>query len=89
MNKLSRWQFISSCLYFVLSGFSSVFFSLFAGCKKIENSGKHNYEQKTHNRFEGKAMINSDFEPAYLKLHKSGELKKRGITIEQEISFSK
>ena len=73
MNKLSRWQFISSCLYFALSGFSSAIFSLFAGCKKMDNSEKNNYEQKTHNRFEGRAMINSDFEPAYLKLHKSRE----------------
>jgi len=78
MNKLSRWHFISSCLYFVVSGFGSAIFTLFTGCKKTDNSDKHNYERNTHSRFEGSAIINSDFEPAYLKLHKSGELKKRG-----------
>ncbi|MFC1694191.1 radical SAM protein, partial [Candidatus Latescibacterota bacterium] len=56
MRKQSRNHFIKSCLYFIFSGFSTVFISHCAGSKKS----------------------NPDFEPAYLSLYRSGELKKRG-----------
>ncbi len=60
--KQSRRQFIiKSCFYLVTSGFSSAFICLCAGCKKTVRTAK----------------TAADFEPAYLKLHKSGELKKR------------
>jgi len=59
--KQSRRQFIKSCFYLGISGFSSTFISLSSGCKKTG----------------GTAKTTADFEPAYLKLHRSGELKKR------------
>jgi putative pyruvate formate lyase activating enzyme len=59
--KQSRRQFVKSCLYLVTSGFSSAFICLCAGCRKVG----------------GKAKTAVDFEPAYLSLHKSKELKKR------------
>jgi putative pyruvate formate lyase activating enzyme len=62
MMKQSRRQFIKSCFYLTTAGFSSAFISLCAGCKKAG----------------GTAKTTADFEPAYLKLHKSGELKNRG-----------
>ena len=61
MMKKSRRQFIESCFYLAISGFSAAFIHLCAGCKKNK----------------GKAETSVDFEPAYLKLHRSGELKKR------------
>jgi len=60
--KKSRRQFIKSCFYLATAGFSSAFISLCAGCKRAG----------------GAAKISADFEPAYLRLHRSGELKKRG-----------
>jgi putative pyruvate formate lyase activating enzyme len=61
MMKKSRRHFVKSCLYLAISGFSAAFIHLCAGCKKTK----------------GKAETSVDFEPAYLKLHRSGELKKR------------
>ncbi len=60
--KQSRRQFIiKSCFYLVTSGFSSALICLCAGCKKTVRTAK----------------TAADFEPAYLRLHKSKELKKR------------
>ena len=61
MMKKSRRHFVKSCLYLAISGFSAAFIYLCAGCKKTK----------------GKAKASVDFEPAYLRLHRSGELKKR------------
>lgn len=46
---------------------------LFAGCKQYDSA-----MVATEVHAEENSMIQNDFEPAYLKLHKSGELKKRG-----------
>jgi putative pyruvate formate lyase activating enzyme len=82
MKDQSRRQFINSCLSWAISGFGFSFISLCAGCKKEEEStsqaGFIDYEKKKHLTVEGTAKINPDFEPGYLKLHRSGELKKRG-----------
>ena len=48
--------------FYLISGFSSAFISLCTGCKETG----------------GTAKTTVDFEPAYLRLHRSGELKKRG-----------
>ncbi len=61
MMKQSRRHFVKSCFYLAISGFSTAFIHLCAGCKKNK----------------GKAKTSVDFEPAYLRLHRSGELKKR------------
>ncbi len=59
--KQSRRQFIKSCFCLAISGFSSALTSLCSGCQKTR----------------GKTETAVDFEPAYLRLHKSGELKER------------
>lgn len=58
----SRREFVKSCFCLAASGFSSAFISLSIGCKNARETGKNTV----------------DFEPGYLKLHRSGELKKRG-----------
>jgi putative pyruvate formate lyase activating enzyme len=82
MKEQSRRQFINSCLYLAISGLGSAFISLCAGCKKEEKStsiaGILDHEEKERLTIEAIAKIDPDFEPAYLRLHRSGELKKRG-----------
>ena len=82
MNEQSRRQFINSCLSWAISGFGFSFISLCAGCNEEKKSrtltGILDREKKEQPAVEGKAKINPDFEPGYLRLHKSGELKKRG-----------
>jgi putative pyruvate formate lyase activating enzyme len=64
MNEQSRRQFIRACFYLALSGVSSALLASSTGCKKKAKLTPQKIEM--------------DFEPAYLKLHRSGELKKRG-----------
>lgn len=82
MSVQSKRQFIISCLSFILSGLGSAIISLFAGCTEKEKRSslpEHiNQEEKERLMVERTAKIGSNFEPAYLKLHRSGELKKRG-----------
>jgi len=81
MKEKSRREFIRSCFYLAISGLSYSLFSLFAGCKEKERSTPlptilNNKKEKQI--FERTANIDPDFEPAYLRLHRNGELKKRG-----------
>ena len=73
MKEQSRREFITACISFALSGLGLPFSPFCTGCKKNEKSTYlseiADYET---------AKIDSHFEPAYLKLHRSGELKKRG-----------
>jgi putative pyruvate formate lyase activating enzyme len=82
MNEQSRRQFMESCLYLAISGFGCGFVSLCAGCKKEEKSASPSniLEHGKTDRLtvEGSAKIDPVFEPAYLRLHKNGDLKKRG-----------
>ena len=86
MNKMrhqSKRQFIKSCFCLALSGFSSFFLSLHAACnkgKKIGDlrGGSLNKKNKKLSTNEGAEKMGTDFEPAYMSLHRSGELKKRG-----------
>jgi putative pyruvate formate lyase activating enzyme len=61
---------------------SAAFFCLFPSCKQKEratfNPDLERPEEDKGAITEGKGDLYSPFEPAYLKLHKSGELKKRG-----------
>lgn len=65
MDSLSRRQFIKSFLY--LSALGSAFF-VNTGCEKKAITKVKETE----------ANIDPDFEPAYLRLHKSGDLRTRG-----------
>ncbi|MBA7549865.1 hypothetical protein ES705_42363 [subsurface metagenome] len=82
MKEQSRRQFIKSFFYLAISAMGFAFISLCAGCKKKAKSiSLHDIPgHENKNRFLTKrtAEIDPDFEPAYLKLHRSGELKKRG-----------
>ncbi len=82
MKRQSRRQFIKSCLCLVLTGFSSALTPLCAGCNKEEKSTSLSdlleRDKKVQLVGERGARIDQDFKPAYLRLHKSGELKRRG-----------
>ncbi len=82
MNRLSRRQFMKLCLYGALSGLGFTFFPLFTGCKQQERSASLSdiidHKKKERLLVEKTAQIDHQFKPAYLKLHGSGELKKRG-----------
>ncbi len=82
MKEQSRREHIKSCLCLAVSGISSGFMYLCAGCDGKRKSGylpeNFDHVKKGQVMIEGKARIDPDFEPAYLKLHKSGELKRRG-----------
>jgi putative pyruvate formate lyase activating enzyme len=65
MNIQTRKQFLKSFLYFF-----SALITTITGCGQKSNSNTIKKQDM--------AKIDANFEPAYLKLHKTGELKKRG-----------
>lgn len=71
MKRSSRREFTKSCLSTVLSGVGGAFL-LSAGCKQKEKTVSPPDTSETP------PSSGSDFEPPYLRLHRSGELKKRG-----------
>lgn len=82
MKEESRRQFIKSCLFVALSGFTPSFFSLFSGCKQEDTSTPPPHtsdrDKKKRGSLTDTAQIDPEREPAYLRLHSTGELKKRG-----------
>jgi len=82
MKTQPRRKFIRSCLYLALSGLSPGLLSFLAGCKqkaKTASRGAGEQEQADLLSTEGVTTIDPEtFEPAYLKLHRTGELKRRG-----------
>ncbi len=80
MQSRSRRQFMESCLYLTVAGLGSTSLCLLAGCKEKAGAVSQSGNQK--NAKSGSdiqnAGIDPKFEPAYLKLHKSGTLKARG-----------
>lgn len=82
MKQESRREFIRSCLYLAVSGMTPALLTPLPGCTKKENSphapkSSEGGEEKKPSP-EGLGKIAPRFEPAYLKLHRTGELKKRG-----------
>jgi len=73
---------MQSCLYGILSGLGATALSLSTGCKQQEKSASLSdivdHEKKARLSVEKTAHIDPRFEPLYLKLHRSGELKRRG-----------
>jgi putative pyruvate formate lyase activating enzyme len=63
VEERTRREFLESCLCFAVTGMSLPLVTLLAGCK--QSSGT-------------RAAVGADFEPAYLALHRTGELRKRG-----------
>jgi putative pyruvate formate lyase activating enzyme len=81
MKGVSRRQLITSCFFLALSGCSSSLFSLLTGCKQKGETGpllEGRYSEKKNRANARLADIDPNFEPAYLELHRTGELKRRG-----------
>jgi len=82
MKEQSRRQWIKSCFGLATAGLSSAFAALQAACTRTEKSASRlsvlYLEEKERPGGAGTAKIDPNFEPAYTKLHKSGELEKRG-----------
>ena len=86
MNKKklqSKRQFIKSCFRLALSGFGFLFLSLNTACNKGKKGGNlpqdaHDQNNVKLNGNEGDNRMATDFEPAYMALHRSGELQRRG-----------
>ncbi len=76
MKQQSRRQFVKSCLYLILSGISPMVFPWKVAGRRDEST----LQEKGGAVFNrgGAARIDPDFEPPYVGLHRSGELKKRG-----------
>ena len=77
MSTQTRRKFFRSCFYFTLSGLSAPVLarlSKWDGAFAASPSG----QKKNPSTGKGTAQINPDFEPPYRRLHKTGELKKRG-----------
>ena len=74
MKTQSRRAFTKSCLYLTATGLCPVLFSPFSACKQNEKSPQLS-KQDSIKRI---SAIDPNFEPPYLKLHQTGELKKRG-----------
>ena len=79
MKQQSRRRFIRSC--FIAAGLD--FTVIRGGCKKKETlppqSGSRSLQSKEHLAPELTATVDpTSFEPGYLKLHRSGELRRRG-----------
>ena len=82
MNRQTRKQFIKSSFYLLISTTTTSLLQFFISCKR--KSSSHSVSTSQMNRSErGMAVqnniaIDKRFEPAYMKLHRTGELKKRG-----------
>ena len=82
MNGQSRRHFNQQCLKLALTGGFCTLSSQAGGCKDSKKAELdaditgHDRKYTTMNGITEK--IGEDFEPSYLKLHKNGELKKRG-----------
>ena len=82
MNEPSRREWIKSCLAAALSGVNAAFVSLVTACSRKEKANARYHvlmldERKGRLAPSKAARIDPNFEPAYLKLHQTGELKLR------------
>jgi putative pyruvate formate lyase activating enzyme len=82
MKECSRREFCRSFSWLLMAGWTPSLVSLCAGCKKEEKGASLSESVVTGKKDlplpQGIARIDPHFEPAYLKLHRTGELKKRG-----------
>ncbi|MDZ7261781.1 MAG: radical SAM protein [candidate division KSB1 bacterium] len=75
MKQQTRRQFTKSCLYLALSGFSFISKDKQKKTSLAEILAQDKNERR---KIKSTAQIDPNFEPAYLKLHRTGELKRRG-----------
>ncbi len=78
MKEPPRRQFIKSCSLLALSGLGPAWASLSPGCQTAEKKTARRTSADENGSEQPKAQIDPNFEPPYLKLHRDGELKKRG-----------
>lgn len=82
MRNTSRRYFVRSMLWLFVTGFLSFFTFIYARNSrknKYSNSAGSSAVTNEDDLFTAEAKgVNKNFEPSYLKLHQSGELKKRG-----------
>ena len=85
MDDESRRHFLRTCLCLAIAGCGSPLFSLCQGCSDDKRAvgpvrpEAHSREPKLS------ANIGAEFEPAYLRLHRSGELKRRGESLRERM----
>lgn len=82
MVEQPRRQFIKSSFLFLISSVSYPLISMIAGCKqKVKSKSLSSIASNGEKLNSSAGMagdVNSDYEPSYLKLHRSGELKRIG-----------
>lgn len=82
MKKQSRRRFVKSCFYFSVTGLCPSISSLLVACNRRDGSkartGETAHEEKEQAGTSQTGKIDPSFEPPYISLHRSGELKKRG-----------
>jgi putative pyruvate formate lyase activating enzyme len=82
MQFTSRRQFLRSCLSVAISGLGSAFLSLTPGwgrkARAVSEPGRQESGSPEQGKIRKEARADPKFEPAYLGLHRTGELKKRG-----------
>jgi putative pyruvate formate lyase activating enzyme len=72
VNEQARREFIKSCFQLIIAGLSPAAVFQTAGCAQ-QRTGRDTVEPKS--------TIDPDFEPAYMGLHRTGELEKRGTIL--------
>ena len=85
MDDESRRHFLRTCLCLAIAGCGSPLFSLCQGCSD-DRRALGPVQPEAHRR-EPKlaANVGAGFEPAYLRLHRSGELKRRGESLRERM----
>jgi putative pyruvate formate lyase activating enzyme len=73
MKTQPRRNFIKKCLYLALSGLGGGCLSVLMRCKPQEESGPQQARSQRSPK-----TTETDFQPAYLDLHRTGELQRRG-----------
>jgi len=85
MDDESRRHFLRTCLCLAIAGCGAPLLSLWQGCSD-DRRALGPVQPEAHRR-EPKlaANVGAGFEPAYLRLHRSGELKRRGESLRERM----
>ena len=78
MDDESRRHFLRTCLFLAIAGCGAPLLSLCQGCSDDKRSPGPLRPEARSRETKLAANIGVEFEPAYLRLHRSGELKRRG-----------
>jgi len=78
MGEQSRREFMKSCLYAAISGFGAAYLSLFSRGRGQAHTNPFHHLMNRGADGGAAAKTALDFEPAYMRMHENGELRKRG-----------